>query len=631
MKIPAMIAAEFRRLVRKPMAFLALLALGIVPLLYGGMYLWANQNPYGRLAEIPVALVVEDEGVDSGGTETNYGDQIAVRILDAGTFDWHRVSAEEADRGVRAEDFDFVVTIPSDFSESVASSETDAPRKAEVLLTTNDANSYLGTTIGQQAVKTVRDEIVQEINKEAAARFLGGLATIRTSLVTATEGVDELLEGTQTAARGADELAAGTTQLAVGSVSLRGGLNELLAATSSLPAQSEQLATGAGEVAAGNERLSALGGEVAAVSRDVVTRLDPTRNEIERRLQSSGLTPEQIAEVLTVLDELGTAVRTGDARVQDAATQLGTLAAGSVEVAAGARQLADAAPSLVGGIRSAANGSTELASGAEQVNAGATQLSAGLPQVVSGVRTLQSGLAEGVERIPESTSQQRSAQAANIADPVTVKTSAVAEAGTYGAGLAPFFVGLAAWIGIYALFLIVKPVSQRAVTALHSPVKITIAGWLTPTLIGALQMVGLFIIVAVVLGFRVENPWGAYGLMALSSATFAAIILALNIWLSSVGQFIGLVMMVLQLVTAGGTFPWQTLPPPLAFIHHLLPMSYTVDGLRQLMYGGDMGEAVLDALVISAWLLVAFAVAALGVTRMTRVRTLADLEPSLIG
>lgn len=54
----------------------------------------------------------------------------------------------------------------------------------------------------------------------------------------------------------------------------------------------------------------------------------------------------------------------------------------------------------------------------------------------------------------------------------------------------------------------------------------------------------------------------------LASFTYAAIILALNVWLGSVGQFVGLVLMVLQLLTAGGTFPWQTLPAPLAWLHH---------------------------------------------------------------
>jgi putative membrane protein len=84
------------------------------------------------------------------------------------------------------------------------------------------------------------------------------------------------------------------------------------------------------------------------------------------------------------------------------------------------------------------------------------------------------------------------------------------------------------------------------------------------------------------------------------SATVVAIVHALNAWLGTAGQVLGLVLMVLQLVTAGGTFPWQTIPQPLHWLHHLLPMSYAVDGLRQLMYGGLSTLVLRDVLVLLA-------------------------------
>jgi len=67
MKIPAMIAAELRRLTATRMSVIALVALMLVPVLYGGLYLWANQDPYGHFSEVPVALVDLDEGSGTGG------------------------------------------------------------------------------------------------------------------------------------------------------------------------------------------------------------------------------------------------------------------------------------------------------------------------------------------------------------------------------------------------------------------------------------------------------------------------------------------------------------------------------------------------------------------------------------
>ena len=91
MKIPQMIAAEFRRLTSTKMSVLALLALVAVPVLYGGLYLWANQDPYAKFAEVPVALVVEDEGTPAtaDAAARNVGDEIAAEVVADGAFDWH--------------------------------------------------------------------------------------------------------------------------------------------------------------------------------------------------------------------------------------------------------------------------------------------------------------------------------------------------------------------------------------------------------------------------------------------------------------------------------------------------------------------------------------------------------------
>ena len=63
----------------------------------------------------------------------------------------------------------------------------------------------------------------------------------------------------------------------------------------------------------------------------------------------------------------------------------------------------------------------------------------------------------------------------------------------------------------------------------------------------------------------------------------------------------------------------------------MLPLGYVVDAMRQLMYGGDLGRAGWDLVVLGIWLVGALLLAAIGVTRMTHRRTLRDLQPSLIG
>ena len=632
MKIIPMVRAELRRLTATPMALVALIALMCVPLLYGGLYLWANQDPYARLNQVPAAVVVSDRGTTVDEKTVNYGDRVADELVDDDSFAWHRVSAAEAKRGVDDSTYDFALVLPADFSDALVSAQGSEPRQATVTLTTNDVNSYLSSTIGQQAAERVRATITRQVDREAAGRILLAISDIRSNLVTASDGATQLASGLDSASSGASTLADGTAQVAAGAATVRDGLGDLRQATAQLPAQTSQLAEGAARVSAGDARVAAAGREAASASAQAAAAVPQTRAALAQALLDQGIPQDRVDALLTrYLDPLGARITTGDTTVQQTSAQLDQLASGAAQVASGTRALADRTPALASGIGQAASGAATLADGATQTASGAASVRDGLGSLDDGAHRLSDGLGDGLARIPDSSATLRDQQASTIADPVDLEQSRVTDAGGYGAGLAPFFATLAAWIGIYALFLIVKPVSRRAITALHSPVRITLAGWLTPGLLGAVQMVALFTILSGALGFRIDDPLGTYGIMALASLTFAAIILTLNVWLGSVGQFLGLVLMVVQLVTAGGTFPWQTLPAPLAALHHVMPMSFAVDGMRQLMYGGSADAAAGDAGVLALFLVAALVVTGIGVTRMTHGRTLRDLQPSLIG
>jgi putative membrane protein len=611
MKVPAMIAAELRRLTASRMGIVALVALICVPILYGGLYLWANQDPYAKFPEVPVALVVDDEGAPAPTTGTepasgetvNYGDDVAENLIEGNAFDWQRMPADEAAEALRHGTVDFTVTIPADFSAALTSAAGDDPHQARIELETNDANNYLASSMGTQAVEKIRSSVAEMVGSEAAERLLTGLSDVRDSLVTATDGATQLADGASTAASGSSTLADGTAQLAAG--------------TAQLAAGAQTLANGAQQVSAGNRQLADVADRAGTAVQQAANALPQVRADIAAALAQQGLTPEEIDQVLAKLDPLGARLQEGNTQVQSAVGKVDQLAAGAASLASGAADLA--------------TGAGTVATGASAADDGAVQLRDGLATLASGTAELRDGLSDGVDAIPASTPELRSLQADTIADPVKVSSDKVASAEDYGAGLAPFFAALSAWIGIYALFLIVKPISRRAITALHSPLRITLAGWLTPAMLGAVQMLGLMGILAVTLGFTFDHPLGTLGVMVFASATFAAIILALNVWLGSVGQFLGLVLMVLQLVTAGGTFPWQTLPAPLAALHHVLPLGYVVDAMRQLMYGGDYARAGWDLAVLGMWLVGALLFAMIGVTRMTHRRTLRDLQPSLIG
>ncbi|GAB3604741.1 YhgE/Pip domain-containing protein [Conyzicola nivalis] len=658
--IITLVRTELARLTSSKMGILSLVALMTVPLVYGGLYLWGNQDPYSRLDQIPAALVVDDTGAtNDDGEAVNYGQDAADELLDGMDFGWVEVSAAQAKAGIVSGKYDFGLTFPKNFSTDLVSAGGDDPTAAKLALTTSDTNSYLSSTLAERAAEAVRVKVAEQLGEEAAGTLLDSLEQVREGLIDAADGAKQLSDGAATAATGASTLAEGAASAASGAASLStgnaslssgasklsSGLTQLDKSAAALPSATATLATGAASVASGASQAAT--GEAALLTPAAqASQLSAAvQTEATAAFADGIVTPDESQSIQTKLGQVAALTAGVSSGVTKIAPGLTTLSSGAAQVSAGTNTLNAQAPvlanavhtaatgaaTLASGAKSAASGASSLATGTAQLSTGATDLSTGVASLASGSSELSTSLGDAVVKIPGSTDAERSKAAAAIADPVLVKRTSLTEAENYGAGLAPFFITLAAWIGMYALFLLVRPLSRRALTAVRRPVRTALAGWLTPALLGVLQVAALFAIVTFGLGMDSANPLALLGFLAFISITFASIILALNVWLGSVGQFIGLILMVVQLVTAGGTFPWQTLPAPLAFIHQGLPMSHAVDGVRQLMYGGSPAAFWATVLPLAAWLLISLAASALGALKQGRFRTLRELRPSPIG
>ncbi|GAB3711028.1 YhgE/Pip domain-containing protein [Amycolatopsis oliviviridis] len=627
---PVRIAAnELRRLSSGVLPKLAMVALVLVPLLYASFYLYANYDPYSRLDKLPAAVFTSDAGAkDSAGAERNVGREVTDELVKSGTFQWHEVSQDEALKGVRNDNYSFAIGIPRDFSTALLSSGNLQPQQATITLTTNDANNYLSGTIAKQVAEQVRKTIAEKVGSEAADKFLVGFSTIYGKIQEASTGASQLADGAGKLKTGQQQLADGANQLASGSSQLATGLGTLKTSTAQLPAQTQKLADGAGQVADGNQKVSDAASLAATASGDIQAKLDGYRTQLAQDLRAAEVPEAKVQEILSRLDTLRSPVDQANTRIQGANSQLVQLASGARQVSDGAHQLASATPQLTSGIAQAADASTQIRDGAAKLNDGEKTAVTGTNQLADGAVQLRDGLAAGLKEIPNPDDPTRAATANTIADPVAVNSSGVASAGTYGAGLAPFFISLATWIGAFVLFLLLRPLSTRALTAGASPFKVALGGWLSSALLGIAQVIVLFGAVTWLVGIDVAHPLGAIGFAILVSLTFTAVVHALNSFFGAVGKFLGLVLLVLQLVSAGGTFPWQTIPDALYPLHIVLPMGYAIDGFRHLLYSGASMEILGDIGVLVAYLVGGILVSTLA-ARKRRTWTVSALKPEL--
>jgi putative membrane protein len=373
-------------------------------------------------------------------------------------------------------------------------------------------------------------------------------------------------------------------------------------------------------------------------------------------LSQRGFTQSQINTILSATTQLAAPAAAANRQAGDDADVVGAALAGAAQVAVGSGRLASAVGALQGGLDQASgaaaqmydgsstlsaavsrldSGAARLADGQRSASEGATKLGGGASQLTNalagldtGATTLHAALSAGLSSIPNPSAAGRKAMAQTIGNPVAVTDTSQASAGSYGAGLAPFFLSLALWIGAYVLFLLVKPLSSRALVAGQPSWRIAVGGWLPPALFGLAQGGLAFLVVFFVLRIHVAHPLAVLAVMSFTSITFVAILHALVARLGAVGKFLGLVLMVVQLVSAGGTFPWQTLPMPLSALHQVLPMSYAVEAIRRLMYGGSVAPVGGDLAALAAYLVLALVASTLA-ARRSRVWTAARVKPEL--
>ncbi|UVJ40284.1 YhgE/Pip domain-containing protein [Arthrobacter sp. CJ23] len=668
--------SELKRMTGGLLPKLTILALTMVPLIYGAVYLYANWDPYGNLNQIDAALVVEDTGAQaSDGTELQAGRKVADSLVEGHVFNWKTVStAEEADAGVESGTYAFALKIPKDFSANLVSPGSfDAANQAMLNVTTNDANNYLLSTIVDKLTTAVHSTVAKEVGEETANQLLTGFGTIHTSIVKAADGAAQLADGIGKLSDGAATLHDGTTQLRTGTGELvagqtqlrdganqlndgagklSAGLSELKNKTATLPADSRKLADGAAQVAAGNAELN-------TKVQDVVGQLDTLDAGLRDRVLASNarlvaagvLSREQADKVLADFDAAAASGPVADAKAKIAgdAAKIQQLSDGSAAVSAGAAKLAGATPALTDAIAQASAGADQLSSGASTLAAGqqkaldgavalaegaatlddgAGQLASGAVTASEGAHTLADELAKGAGQIPNPDDSQKSNVSKVIADPVAVSNVSQAKAGSYGAGLAPFFLTLSLWIGVFMLVQAMRPITQRALASNAPAWKIAVGGWLPFFVVSVLQASILTLVVNLGLGLNPAHPVLMWLFMLAAVMAFTAIIQGIVALMGTPGKFVVLVLMVLQLVSSGGTFPWQTTPMPLHVVHEALPMGYVVTGMRHLIYGAELSMIWPTVLSLVGYTVLGMGLSTLAV-RKHKTWTLKTLKPEI--
>lgn len=315
-------------------------------------------------------------------------------------------------------------------------------------------------------------------------------------------------------------------------------------------------------------------------------------------------------------------------KLQSAVDGVNELNDGARKVSNGLHTATAGAGSLDSGLTDLSSGANGLAGGMYRLSDGSNRLTSGLTRLTDGSGQLADGLHDGAAQIPDYGTKDRDDRTKVMADPVRLASGALHKAPNYGTGFAPYFIPLSLWVGAMVAYMLLQPLSKRAMAAGAPAWRIAVAGWLPVVAIGVLQTLALMAVLHWAVGLHMARAWGTIGFLVLVTACFGALVQWLNARFGPAGRVLVLALLMLQLTSAGGTYPVQTSPGFFNAVHPFLPMSYVVEGLRHLITGGGLGPVWRACLVLAAFTAGALALTAWS-ARRKQVWTPARLHPEL--
>ena len=255
---------------------------------------------------------------------------------------------------------------------------------------------------------------------------------------------------------------------------------------------------------------------------------------------------------------------------------------GTNALASGTKTLSSGSATLTSGLAKLNSSSNQIDTAIKTINSGVSSASDGSTQLVNGVQTFKTSINEGMENTKE---QLKSLN--GIADfgekPINFETEEYGKVDSYGIAFTPLFLCIGLWVGALMAYVVLYYDHDERFGILGISSKNKILQNVIYIAIGAVEGLVTGILLKAGLGYAVENAVLYYGASILIGITFMSIIQFLIRNFGDIGKFLALIVLVLQLAAAGGTFPIETIDKGFQAISPYLPMTYSIKLLREIL------------------------------------------------
>jgi putative membrane protein len=295
-------------------------------------------------------------------------------------------------------------------------------------------------------------------------------------------------------------------------------------------------------------------------------------------------------------DKINTAYGQINSGVSDVAASIKTASEKSKELYEGTAQLKAGSTDLAAGISKASKGSMQLNGSTEKLYDGEKKLYDGMKELSSGISIAGQGVSDSLLDA-DSRLNGTDGLKEYISEPVELNEQRINSIPDYGTAFTPYFVSLSLWVGALMMFFAIYLDPDVKFRRLNKNSKgfLRFAGY---TLIGIAQALVLDITILNGLHLQVKNT-GLFVLVSIIiSLAFTSIMRFLLVQLRDVGKFIAILLLILQLTSCGGTFPMELVPDFFNIVNPFMPMTYSVNALKEVISGIDYGYLAQNLIVL---------------------------------
>lgn len=349
-----MVKQEWKSLWRNKILMIVLVFIIAIPAIYTTLFLGSMWDPYGKLDNLPVAVVNLDEPVEYEGETLNVGQKLVDKLKDDGSLCFNFTDADQAERGLKNGTYYMVITVPKNFSENATTLMDTVPKKMELDYKTNPGTNYIAMKMSETALEKIKTSVAQEVTKTYAETIFDKISEAGDGMKDAADGAGEIYDGTEKLSDGNKTISDNLKTLSEGTLTFKDGTSELKVGLSSYLDGVNQLSDGS-----------------------------------------------------TTLANGATSLLTGALKLNEGANSLSdgtkTLTSGTATLESGAKTLESGLKTYTDGVKQANDGaaalnsnSAALTSGAQQLTAGNEQLSSGSTQILGGLNQMSSTVKSGL-------------------------------------------------------------------------------------------------------------------------------------------------------------------------------------------------------------------------------------------